>query len=164
MSFCERYPHKCKTQDVPTGYPLISNGGRNYAINRSAGNNAILPKNEMPAKFYPSDGGSTFSRGRQVYIQNAGYDYHRRNHKLVPQRKVGAVAGATEGANRQSSSSYIETKRNVAIGKSSKHTPGPYISFSGANRNDSNRARRRARSSGAVAPPKKGAIHYRVAC
>lgn len=164
MAYCEKVVHKCKTHDVPTGYHLIPNGGRNYSINRSAGNNAILPKNEMPAKYYPSDGGSTFSRGRQVYIQNAGYDYHRRNNKLVPQRKVGQVAGATEGANRQASSSYIETKRNIAIGKSSKHTAGPYISFSGANRNDSNRARRRSRSGGSVAPPKKGAIHYRVSC
>ena len=93
MAYCETVLHKCKTQDVPTGYPLISNGGRNYSINRSVGNNAILPKNEMPAKYYPSDGGSTFSRGRQVYIQNAGYDYHRRNNKLVPQRKVGACSG-----------------------------------------------------------------------
>jgi len=164
MSYCEKYPEKCKTQNVPTGYRLISNGGWNYSINRSAGNNAILPKNEMPAKFYPADGGSTFSRGRQVYIQNAGYDYHLRKQKLVPHRKVGHVVGATDGANRQPSSSYTETKRNVAIGKSSKNTNGPYISFSGVNKNDSNHARRRARSGGAVAPPKKGALHYRVSC
>jgi hypothetical protein len=164
MSYCEKVLHTCKMHDVPTGYHLIPNGGRNYSINRSAGNNAILPKNEMPAKFYPSDGGSSFSRGRQVYIQNAGYDYHRKNQKLIPQRKVGKVAGATEGANRQSSSSYMETKRNIAIGKSSKSTNSSYISFSGENMNDSNRARRRSRSGGAVAPPKKGALHYRVSC
>ena len=164
MSFCDMHPHKCATLNVPTGHTLISNGNRNYSIGRSVGNNAILPKNEMPAKFYPSDGGSTFSSGRQVYTQNAGYDYHRRRDRLVPQRKVGNVVGAIEGANRQSSSSYIETKRNMAIGKSSKLTSGRYISFSGVNINDSNRARRRSRSSGSVAPPKKGAAHYRVSC
>ena len=87
--------------------------------------------------------------------------YVRQNNKWLIRRKVGKVSGAVEGANKQSSSSYIENKRNLAIGKGSYSKNTNKISFSGVNHNDVNRAKRRARSSGYVAPPKKSLNVYK---
>ena len=55
------------------------------------------------------------------------------------------------------SSSHILKKKSQAIGKSSIATNTNYVSFKSMNMNDSNNARRRARSGGSSAPAKKSA-------
>lgn len=157
-----------------TDYPELLTGsiGRNYAINRSVGDNKMLKSGSMPSKFQSADDGASFSSGRLVYKKN--HQYRKRfDNKLLKRAKSlpysssykGGKLIGTDGDNR-SSSSYIESKRNNAIGKSThKIAPNPKrIAFAKMNDNDSNRARRRARSGGYVAPPKKGLIKDRVSC
>jgi len=152
----------CISQNIYNNYLANQEiGVQTYAINRDNRNNALLDNSQMPSKFQSSDGNSSFSSGRLIYKKRSGFDYVRQNNKWLIRRKVGKVSGAVEGANQQSSSSYIENKRNLAIGKGSYSKNTNKISFSGVNHNDVNRAKRRARSSGYVAPPKKSLNVYK---
>jgi len=151
----------------------IENAVRNYSISRNVGNNKILSRTlqsagideiyapVMPAKFQSADGGSRFATGRRIFKKNTDYAGARPN-LYTPQKKGGKLLGI-DGQDR-SAGSYMERRKAMAIGKGSYSGNMEHLAFARRNRNDSNRARRRARSSGSVAPAKKGAIRYKVAC
>ena len=153
----------------------IENAARNYSISRNIGNNKILYRTKvatgihnheryasvMPAKFQSADGGATFAAGRRVFKKNTDYVGARTN-LYTPQKKGGKLLGI-DGQDR-SAGSYMERRKAMAIGKGSYSGHTEQLAFARRNGNDSNRARRRARSGGSVAPAKKGAIRPRVAC
>ena len=147
----------------------IENGARNYSISRNIGNNKILSRTKvatgihnheryapvMPAKFQSADGGARFAAGRRVFKKNTDYAGARTN-LYTPQKKGGKLLGI-DGQDR-SAGSYMERRKAMAIGKGSYSGHTEHLAFARRNGNDSNRARRRVRSGGSVAPAKKGAI------
>lgn len=153
----------------------IENAARNYSISRNVGDNKILSRTlyttdigideryapVMPAKFQSEDGGSRFATGRRIFKKNTDYGGARFN-LYTPQKKGGKLLGV-DGQDR-SASSYMERRKAMAIGKGSYSGNMEHLAFARRNRNDINRARRRARSGGSVAPAKKGAIRPKVAC
>ena len=117
---------------------------------------AMLPHNSgvlvgvhpNPPKFYPSDNTDTVSNARYEYLRTVG----PLNTPLAHSNKYIAPA---------SSSLFTSARKRVAIGKSSlkQDKPAAYpLSYKNYNVNDSKTALQRARSSGCVAPKKKGAI------
>ena len=153
----------------------IENAAQNYSISRNVGDNKILSRTKqmtgvhnqeryapvMPAKFQSADGGARFATGRRVFKKNTDYGGVRSN-LYTPQKKGGKLLGV-DGQDR-SAGSYMERRKAMAIGKGSYSGHTEHLAFARRNGNDSNRARRRARSGGSVAPAKKGAIRYRAAC
>ena len=151
----------------------IENAARNYSISRNIGDNKILSRTlqstsideryapVMPAKFQSADGGSRFARGRRIFKKNTDYAGARSN-LYTSQKKGGKLLGV-DGQDR-SAGSYMERRKAMAIGKGSYSGHTESLAFARQNGNDSNRARRRARSGGSVAPAKKGAIRYKVTC
>ena len=153
----------------------IENSARNYSISRNVGDNKILSRTKittrihnqeryapvMPAKFQSADGGATFATGRRIFKKNTDYVGTRTN-LYTPQKKGGKLLGV-DGQDR-SAGSYMERRKAMAIGKGSYSGNMEKLAFARRNGNDSNRARRRARSGGSVAPAKKGAIKPRVVC
>lgn len=153
----------------------IENSARNYSISRNIGNNKILSRTKvatgihnqeryapvMPVKFQSADGGARFATGRHVFKKNTDYAGATSN-LYTPQKKGGKLLGV-DGQDR-SAGSYMERRKAMAIGKGSYSGHTENLAFARRNGNDSNRARRRVRSGGSVAPAKKGAIRSRVAC
>lgn len=153
----------------------IENSARNYSISQNIGDNKILSRTKvstgihnyeryapvMPAKFQSADGGARFATGRQIFKKNTDYA-GARNNLYTPQKKGGKLLGV-DGQDR-SAGSYMERRKAMAIGKGSYSGHTESLAFARRNGNDSNRARRRARSGGSVAPAKKGAIRSRASC
>ena len=151
----------------------IENSSRNFSISRDVGNNKILFRTKvitdidnryasvMPAKFQSADGGATFATGRRLFKKNTDHTGARSN-LYTSQKKGGKLLGV-DGQDR-SAGSYMERRKAIAIGKGSYSEHTEHLAFARRNGNDSNRARRRARSGGSVAPAKKGAIRPRVSC
>ena len=177
LNFKNRYPHEQR---------ILANGARNYSINRGIINNSELKHKQMPGQYQSSSSDSTFSAGRHIYRERQYFHTPFSNDTLNfantypgevnnvringnPKYNVGnqSFKGGkligTDGDNR-SSSSYIHYKKNRAIGKASYSESTKNLAYSGVDKNTSNRARRRARSGGSVAPPKKGMIKPRVSC
>jgi hypothetical protein len=116
----------------------------------------------MPQKFDPSDGGSSFSRGRAAWLQNAPsnslYDRVALNkaYKVAPSASRGGMPLPGTDA-----STVVQMRKIEALGKGTARN-GAYrkdapLSFCATNRSNANtvrQARRRARSSGNVVPPK----------
>jgi cytochrome b involved in lipid metabolism len=109
---------------------------------KNRGNNARLDsKMAMPQKFYPSAGDSMFSSARKTYISEYGDGENVLNKY-------------------SDSSQYTHVKKFNAVGKSSQlniSTENP-LSFRSQDTTSRNSAVRRCRSSGCVAPKKKGAL------
>lgn len=153
----------------------VENAARNYSISRNIGDNKILSRTKvstsihnqdryapvMPSKFQSADGGARFAIGRRIFKKNTDYAEARTN-LYTPQKKGGKLLGI-DGQDR-SAGSYMERRKAMAIGKGSYSGNIEHLAFARRNGNDSNRARRRARSGGSIAPAKKGAIRSRVAC
>lgn len=107
----------------------------------------------MPPQFYPSAGDSLFSINRAAYLRTAGHvgqasvDYNE-----LLNRKIKVFTS-------KDSSTYIQSRRIQSIGVSSTHVPlgSNYLTFKSPNVNIQRDALRRVRSSGSVAPKKKGA-------
>ena len=117
-------------------YMLSSVGYRNYSVssganNRYSGNSILKGKGAMPAKFYPSIGTNMFSMSRNVYSKDGG-----------------------GGKNYNDSSQYTYLKKINAVGKAT-YTNGN-LAFSSQDKNKVRQSIRKARSSGCVAPKKKG--------
>lgn len=116
----------------------------------------------MPQKFDPSDGGSSFSRGRAAWLQNVPSNslYNRvelnKAYKVAPSSSRGGKPLPGTDA-----STVVHMRRIEALGKGTARN-GVYkkdapLSFCATNRSNANtvrQARRRARSSGNVVPPK----------
>ena len=126
--------------------PLSTN---QYPSAMPAHNSGILAGiHPNPPKFYPSDNTHTVSNARYAYSRTAG----PLNTPLAHSTKYIAPAA---------SSLFTSARKRVAIGKSSlkQDKPADYpLSYKNYNVNDSKTALQRARSSGCVAPKKKGAI------
>lgn len=106
-------------------------------------NNVLSGTNVMPAKGQSSSGGGAFSLMRSVY-QNTP-----KTHPENTTEKRG------QNALYQDNSLYLIKKKTRAIGKQSYSSP---LSYNTNPTNDVKNAQKRTRSSGAVAPPKKGFV------
>ena len=140
-----------QNKNIPFGNPLIKGLGQTYKINHvngcgysfqgiTGGNSIIKGQGAMPAKFYPSVGSSMFARARTVYSNDAGGGqswFDSSQHTYL--KKINAIGRASQG-----------TK---LVGNQVIQIP---LSFASQDVNVSRSARRRTRSGGAVAPPKKG--------
>lgn len=112
---------------------------------KQADNNARMDNisKAMPSKFYPSDNSSLFSNARNAYSRDAGIEWQSQNFST----------SWNDGAG-------VAQKRRInAIGKASIQSTATQqsLSFRRQDKNDVTRAKRRARSGGAIAPAKKGA-------
>lgn len=148
----------------------IKNSARNYSISQSVGNNKILSRTKiirginikdqyasvMPAKFQSADSGGQFSIGRLVFKKNTNLNLY------TPQKKKGKLLGL-DGQDR-SSSSYMERRKAIAIGKGSYSENIEKLAYAKININDSNRARNRVRAGGSISPAKKGSIRHSARC
>lgn len=106
----------------------------------------------MPAQFYPSANTSVFSSARNAYMNNVG-----RGPLLTP-TSISDYSKKKKW-NNTSSSQLTYLKKVNAIGKSSIQSPATIeqLSFRSQDTTSRNNALRRCRSSGCVAPKKKGA-------
>ena len=107
-------------------------------------NNSILSgSNVMPMKGQTSSSGGGFSLMRQIY---------QRTPKDNPQNHNSEHKGKQESV-YQDNSLYLIKKKAQAMGKKAYSSP---LSFNSNLTQDVKSAKKRVRSSGAVAPPKKG--------
>jgi|TARA_B110000093_G_C12739489_1_gene313761 hypothetical protein len=108
-------------------------------------NNILIGDNVMPMKGQTSSGGGTFSLMRQIYQRTPKEDVanHNNQHK-----------GKQESV-YQDNSLYLLKKKARAMGKQSYSSP---LSFNSNLIQDVKSAKKRVRSSGAVAPTKKGVV------
>jgi hypothetical protein len=122
---------------------------------KQADNNAVLSSpSAMPSKFYPSDGGTEFAMGRNVYLRTLGGANYE-----SPTSSSYCQGGSRKWATQNHDTVlYIERKRNNAIGQSSINANGVPLSFRSNNSNIRNTLLQQCRAGGAVAPPKKGAL------
>ncbi len=107
----------------------------------------------MPPQFYPSAGDSLFSINRAAYLRTAGHlGQASVDYNALLNRKIKVFTS-------KDSSTYIQSRRIQSIGVSSTHVPlgSNYLTFKSPNVNTQRDALRRVRSSGSVAPKKKGA-------
>tara|TARA_B100000900_G_C20555230_1_gene706499 strand:- start:877 stop:1248 length:372 start_codon:yes stop_codon:yes gene_type:complete len=106
-------------------------------------NNVNSGKNVMPMKGQISSNGGMFSLMRNIY-QSAP--------KTNPENNT-----EKRGKNTlyQDHSLYLKQKKSRAVGKQSYSSP---LSFNGNPTNDVKNAKKRMRSAGTVAPPKKGFV------
>ena len=166
----------CQSHNIYQHYQRnLTNSSQNYSINRGIINNSQLPSGQMPGQYQSSSSDSLFSSGRHTWrhgnqfkqpltqklVRFANAHPGNINNKQVTNQsfKMGKLSEMSK-----SSSSYIDYKRNKAIGKSSFSRSSTNIAFSGANKNDENHARRKMRSSGSRSPPKTSIIKDRVSC
>ena len=139
----------------PAGFPLKQN------IN----NGVTTSKNGMPQKFNVADGGSSFSMGRNVYLNTTRANDDDIVYLTAAFKNKSSPYLSGKVINVQSSDQYIQRKKNQAIGRGSM--PGQtndngstVLSFktqSNSNYNTINSARRRCRNSGYVIPAKVAA-------
>jgi hypothetical protein len=136
----------------PAGFPLKQN------IN----NGKTTAKNGMPQKFRGADGGTSFAIGRNIFRNTVSNTVSLA--ELYAKQKSEGKYVTGKPIVTQSSDQHIQKIKNQAIGKGSM--PGQFnngpteLSFRpqiASTRNTTRAALRRCRSSGSVAPPKKGA-------
>ena len=108
-------------------------------------NNIQSGQNAMPMKGQTSSNGGEFSLMRSVY-QNTP-KVHPENNTNHEKRGKNALY--------QDNSLYLIQKKSRAVGKQSYSSP---LSFNGNPTNDVKNAKKRMRSAGTVAPPKKGFV------
>lgn len=106
-------------------------------------NNILQGNNVMPSKGQTSSNGGSFALMRSVY-QKASKENPDQNTE-------------NRGKNSlyQDNSLYLIKKKARATGKQSYSSP---LSYNGNPTNDVKNAQKRTRSSGSVAPPKKGYV------
>jgi len=137
-----------------------NNAVANYTSALSATRNRWRP---MPQKFAPSAGDSMFSTNRLVYSRMGGFRKDEYDIDEILAKEPATVQQRNEGKPLQymDSSQRTSIRRQKAVGSSSiPNTTTKSLSFTNTNRsinNVINRAQKRARSGGAVAPPKKAA-------
>lgn len=108
-------------------------------------NNSVLSgTNVMPSKGQASSNSGAFSLMRSVF-QNTPKT-HPNNYNSESRGK---------NALYQDNSLYLLKKKSAALGKKMYNSP---LSFNSNPTNDVKNAKKRVRSAGAVAPPKKGHI------
>ncbi len=107
-------------------------------------NNELSGSNVMPMKSQTSSQGNHFSMMRQLF---------QRTPKANPENST-----LKRGKNTlyQDNSLYLLKKKAQATGKTQYSSP---LTFNTNPTNDVKNATKRVRSSGAVAPPKKGAVY-----
>ena len=106
-------------------------------------NNVLEGGNVMPMKGQTSSNGGSFSLMRQIY---------QRTPKVNPQNHDSEHKGKHESV-YQDNSLYLLKKKAHAMGKKAYSSP---LSFNSNLIQDVKSAKKRVRSSGTVAPPKKG--------
>lgn len=109
-------------------------------------NNILVGTNVMPMKGQTSSSGGTFSLMRQIY-QKTTTKEKEPNHDNTHKGKQTTVY--------QDNSLYLLKKKGLAMGKQSYSSP---LSFNSNLTQDVKSAQKRVRSSGAIAPPKKGHV------
>ena len=154
-------------------YSPNSSNPVSFPLKQNTNNGITTSKNGMPKKFNVADGGSSFSMGRNVYLNTTRAnennivsltdEYKKKRGCSCNNQKCSCSSGKL--INVQSSDQYIQRKKNQAIGKGSM--PGQTndngsteLSFktqSNSNRNTVNSARRRCRNSGYIIPAKVSA-------
>lgn len=146
---------------IPVSYPkkqYINNGITNSKFG-------------MPQKFKGADGGASFSIGRNVFIKTASLNNTNNLISLIEDYKNNKN-NSGKYIPVQNADSYIQRKKNIAIGKGSLPTKNKYndsydLSFKQNNsqiiQNEAYNARRKCRNSGSVPPPKINSI-YRPSC
>jgi hypothetical protein len=129
-----------------------------------------------PPQFYPSDGASEFSNSRHQYLRTASAVKLPRPTGIqdgapssgstsvynADLQKSFLVSQSTKYIAPQASSLYLSRRKSEAVGKSSYKQGLPLsapLSYKNYNNNDVKTHMRRARSSGSVAPVKKGSIY-----
>ena len=150
--------------------PTCSNSV-SYPLKQAMNNGITEGKNGMPQKFNVADGGASFSMGRNIYKNTT---LANENNNLASLKEAYAkkktcscnnkVCSCISGkpVNIQSADSYIQQKKNQAIGKGSmpgqtNNNGSTTLAFKSQNSNTLRTALRRCRNSGCVAPAKKGA-------
>ena len=147
------------------------NGARNFsmgttcfrdnAIANYTGSTARNRWKAMPQKFSPSAGDSMFSRNRLAYSRACDGNTYDIDAILAGETAAVQQRNAGKPLQFMDSSQRTSIRSQKAVGKSSiPATTTESLSFTNTNRsinNVINRAQRRARSGGAVAPPKKAA-------
>ena len=106
-------------------------------------NNINSGQNVMPMKGQTSSNGGIFSLMRNIY-QSAPKTNPDNNTKKRGKNTL-----------YQDHSLYLKQKKSRAVGKQSYSSP---LSFNGNPTNDVKNAKKRMRSAGTVAPPKKGFV------
>ena len=99
-----------------------------------------IKRGAMPAHFYPSNSDNFFSLNRNSFLRTSNKLPKYQNEKRIEPT---------------SSSSYIESKRRNAVGKSTMILPDKF-SYATIDKNDSRDALRRTRNKGCSVPKKKG--------
>lgn len=126
-----------------------------------------------PPQYYPSDGASVFSIGRQQYRRTRttenNFGRGTQPYSTIPAgtyysgdlHKRFKVSQSTKYVAPASSGLYLSAKKSAAIGKSSLKQSLPNsapLTYKNYNQNDVKTALRKVRGGGTVAPMKKGAI------
>lgn len=106
-------------------------------------NNILNGKKVMPMKGQTSSNGGAFSMMRNIYNYTP---------KTIPKNDTEKRGKNTLYSDH---SLYLNKKKAIAVGKQSYNNP---LSFNGNPTNDVKNAKKRMRSSGSVAPPKKGYV------
>lgn len=108
-------------------------------------NGTLTGIKSMPQKDLTSDGQNSFSLGRRIFTET-----------FQPEQSIEIQKQKKWYGNRDASQ-ITANKRNLQIGEGSLNASGELMSFTTHNTvNTINNALRRVRSSGSVAPPKKG--------
>jgi hypothetical protein len=159
---------------APVNGPLSTNQTPHAMGTHNLG--VLRGKHPNPPKFYPADNSGDYSGARQQYVRTnttegnftrgilmysgtkigpTGYSVAgQHNHKVLVSKSTKYVAPASSGM-------FTSARKAAALGKSSFKQGLPDsspLSFKNYNTNDARDALRSARSSGAVAPKKKGSI------
>ena len=146
---------------------LIFNGNTivnaSFPLRQSLNNGQTKAYMGMPQKFAGADGGASFAMGRNTFIRGSTLNQEK---NADPKNADPKNANPKNGKPIKNTSSdlYIQRKKNNAIGRGSTKqalATNEIISFKNVNVNTTNAALRKARSSGCVAPAKKGALHIR---
>ena len=149
------------TPNAARNFSMSSTCFRNNAVANYTGSTSRNRWKAMPQKFSPSAGDSMFSTNRLVYSRV--YDGNQYDIDEILAKEPATVQQRNAGKPLQfmDSSQRTSIRRQKAVGTSSiPATTTESLSFTNTNRsinNVINRAQRRARSGGAVAPPKKAA-------
>jgi hypothetical protein len=132
-------------------YGPLSHQYPHTAPSHNAG--ALPGRHPNPPQFYPADNSSQFA--------NARYEYSRVSSKYSNTNGSVALAQSNKYIAPTASSMFTSARKRLAVGKSSYKQGLPdsaLLSYKSYNTNDVKTALRMVRSSGSVAPKKKGAI------
>ena len=122
---------------------------------RQVNNNGITnSKSGMPFKSQHMTQGNTFSMNRKAYNEIDTKE------NIANAMKKGNMFMTNKGiAPFSDSSSYIQRRKQQAIGKSSKTTDGTSMTYKNSEIYSAKTAIAKARGGGSVAPKKKGAVN-----